>query len=628
MKRPQPDIGDLLKATYIRDMGSARKFKRLWGTTTVGGVEVLIPRHYYHPSSARPANFEKLFRYLGAYKDVVSADNKGLSSAWIYLNKNKASAFPEPEDPGELSLTYHDFISHNLNQMWWDDDDGAMPSGLTLTTSIVIEAELTSGRDTSANSSSLLSAYTTKESLIAAIEANYETLWDTCLITQQGIGVINKGSFVDDVTKVETPDEDDLSPDDPWLNVVARYALRDNGIPCTIKDVEKGYSVAETGRRYTTYVVTLELPYYAFSTSSALVQDVVDDLIGSYTSRTFTKLSYPNAYYTQESIKSMDSSDLADPDVITRPYRLWEDEAIESDPVYSSLWLYSGGAWYIKADAFSNPRDYGLTYKKLFNYVMPLIDTGYKKKKVKWWKKALAFVIVTISIVFLGPAVGLVVGSLILTVASLLFSMAGMDDWATAFAEVNKTIEPLVKIASIYLMVTGLYNAYQSAQAAAEAAAQEAGKAAVEATLEQTLEQLVSNVVDDFIQNLVQGATDLLAGNITTSASMDFLTKAIKLVTMPAQLKLDDIKDRNKDLQSEYEKLKEEMSRENDVLMGFAKIYAKPATADWSIYAAEFDLPYERAGGELAMGNIQRTTKQALRKSKYDDPVFANILVV
>ena len=82
-------------------------------------------------------------------------------------------------------------------------------------------------------------------------------------------------------------------------------------------------------------------------------------------------------------------------------------------------------------------------------------------------------------------------------------------------------------------------------------------------------------------------------------------------------------------VKQEYEKLVEENSRESDFLQGFSRIYARPATADWSIYAEEFDMPYERGGGALHIGNIQRTTKQAIRKGTYnEDPIFDNILVV
>lgn len=665
MKHPQPDIGDILRASFINNMGSSRKLKRLWGTTTVtrttvtdqlGEVldasngpidttnfaperlplitttesfEVLKDRQYYYPNSSRSENYEKLFKFLGAYNDIEKNPPQGVQSAWLYINKNKGSALPEPEETGELSQTYHDFIAHNLNQLWWDNDDGVIPEGLTLTTSIVIEGELNTTRDTSVITTNLLDPNATPGQTANAIINNYDDLWSSCLISQQGIGVINKGSIQDEVTKVVTQDEDDLSPDDPWLDVIARYALRSNGIPCTIKDVEKGYGKTEAGRIYYTYVVTLEIPYYEFSTTTPMVDDVVTDLNSTYTSLTRTKLSYPNGYYTQYGIKSMDSTDLEDdPTIVTRPYRLWEDEAVEIKSELSSIWVQADdGKWYLRADVFDSPRTYSLTYKKLYSYVVTLIDSGYKKKKVSWWKKALAVIVFVVAVVLALPtggasltwtavATAILVGALVLNLLALAFAATGNHEWASAFAEASKMIEPLVIIATIITLTNTLQ---QWAQKAAQKAA--------ETSIKEMVTEFVEEMIDDFINNLTTGYTELMSGQIT-ELSLQFASKMVDLVSLPMKLKIESINDRNKDLKAEYEKLVEEASREYDVLQGFMYIYGKPATADWSMYAAEFDRPYERGGGPLALGNVQRTTKQALRRADYSDSAFDNILVV
>lgn len=643
MKRPQPDIGDLLRQGFLNNMGSARKFKRLWGTTTVPvtintgevdalgspittteNVEVLKERQYYYPTSSQSDNFEKLFRFLGAYNDLKNNNPKGVDNAWLYLNKNKGSSLPEPEEVGELSTTYHDFVAHNLNQLWWDADDGPRPDGLTLTTSIVIEGNINTTRSTEVIYTDLLDPNALPEITAAAVVNNYETLWGESLISQQGIGVINKGSIQDEFSNVVTQDEDDLSPDDPWLDVISRYALRGNGIPCTVKDVEKGYAKTEAGRTYYTYVVTIEIPFYEFTTGTPMVQDVVDDLVASYTSKTRTKLSYPNGYYTQYGIKSIDSRDLeTDPNIVTRPYRLWEDEAEEARQEFSAIWVRSGEKWYLRADVFRNPRIYGLTYKKLYSYVVTLIDSGYKKKKVSWWKKAIAIVIFVVAVIFALPTGGasltatavasaILFGALVLTLFTLALAASGQHEWASAFMEASKMIEPLVMIATII-------NIAQFVQKAAQKAA--------EKSLEEVAKEFIEEQIDEFLNNLAQGYADLMAGQLT-NASMSFLNKVAKMALMPFQLKLESINSRNKDLKAEYEKMVEESNRENDVLQGFMYIYGKPATADWSMYAAEFDQPYERSGGQLALGNVLRTTKQAIRKADYSDSAFDNILVV
>lgn len=636
MKRPQPDIGDVLKASFINNMGNARKFKRLWGTTSVQGVEVLNHRQYYYPTASRTANFTALFKFLKLYKDVTSSEPQGITSAWIYLNKNKNSTLPvlTPPSGSDAFYSYKDFVTSNLNQMWWDPADGPLPADLKLTTSIAIEAEIANDYAYSVNTTSLLSPSWTTTQLIQAITDNYETLWNTCHISQQGVGVINKGSITDSISNVVTPDEDDLSPNDPWLDVIARYALRYPGLPCTIKDVELGYAKNELGKRYVTYIVTLEIDYFVFNTDTPMVVDAVADLTAAYSSKTRSKLSYPNGYWTKSTILSMDSSDLVvDPTLITRPYRLWEDEATEfSNPSIPNIWVNLSGTWYIRAAAFDNPRAYGLTYKDLYNYILTLIDSGYQKKKVSWWKKALA-IITFIVLVYVNPfgasslAGAIVAASLVISLATLAFAAAGMDDWALAFAEASKTIEPLVKVASIYLAVTGLNQAYQSAKTAAQEAAVKTGTEVGKTAIDDIAKDLISDLAEDFINEITTGASDLFAGNLTSN-SISFITKATKLLTLPSQIRLADIQERNVDLKNEYEQLLQEMSRENDVLRGFARIYAKPATADWSAYAAIFDHPYERGGGNLTLGNVQRTTKQALRKADYKDPAFDNILII
>jgi len=650
MKRPQPDIGDLLRQSFIQDIGLTKKIRRLWGTTTVNGVEVFEHRKYYYPKSNIATN-ETLFRHLGIYNDLNNQNPSGITSAWIYLNKNKASAIPAPEeeivtdeygnvlnDESELEGTYYDFIATNLRRMWWDPNDGPRPEGLTLTTSIVIDGLIDSSRSKAVNTTNLLNVSMSFEEMADVIVDNYETLWNTCVISQEGVGVINKGSIVNDVTKVELPDEDDLSPDDPWLATIARYALTSNGVPCTVKNVTIGSAKSAYGDYYNTYVVTLEIPYVSISTSSPIVHRIATDLVSTETPPKLTsKLSYPNSYHTKQSIKEMDASDLNDdPDLVTRSYRLWEEEASDIDSRTNGLWLQSGNKYYLVADVIDNPAAYGLKRKEVYKYILETIDSGYKKKKVSWWKKALAIVIFVVAFVF-APVTGgastaaaktayaLLFASLVLTILTVVFAALGQEEWASAFASVNKAIEPLVIVASIYLMFTAVT---AKIEAAKQAAAQNLQKAAADVTVQELASEILSGAADSFIDDILTGATDLFSGKINTG-SLSFLEKTISLVNMTEQNKLRKISERNQALQREYEELLEETSRETNLLIGFSRIYNKPATADWSIYAEEFDMPYERGGGTLHIGNIQRTTKQALRKGIYtNDPVFDNILVV
>jgi hypothetical protein len=610
MKRPQPDIGDILRASFINDISTINKLKRFWSTTTVNGVEVFKHRQYFYPDHSRGPDFEDLFKFLGAYESVTTFDPKGVESSWMYFNKNNNTI---------LSTDYADFITSNLNQLWWDDADGVRPIGLTLTTSIVIEAKQTSSSDSSVRTSELLDPNWPKAQLIQVIEDNYEDLWATCLISQQGVGVINKGSITDPITEYVTQDEDDLSPNDPWLEVISRYALRTYGIPCTIKDVDIGIGI-EGPRMYNTYIVTLEIPYNAFSPGELFVSEIVNDLETVYsTPELGTRLSYSNGYWTKKAIRSMDKSGLEDGTVVTRPYRLWETEAAETSALFDALWYNYDNTWYLKAVPFSDPSVYGLTHRQLMPYVLQLIDSDYQKKKVKWYKKVIAAIIFVVAVllapitagasVALAVAQAIVFGALVLNLATAVLSAIGSDDWASAFASASKAIAPLVQLANIYIALTGLADLASSV-----------GNGTVDA--------FISGEITSFVDDIIKGAVDVMGGNIATNAAVAFMTKAVDLLTLPQRNKLSALQDRNKDLKAEYDKLAEESSKEHNILQGFSRLYAKPATADWSMYASLYDTPYERGGGNLAMGNVQKTTKQALRKADYKDPMFESILIM
>lgn len=626
MKRPQPDIGDILRDRYIMSLSTARKLKRLWGTTTVSGVEVLNLRQYYWKEPRRSENFEKLFKLLNAYDSVNEGDYSSLDDAWLYFNKNNAD---------EALLNPDSFVETNLNSMWWDPADGAMPEGLTLTTKISISTAGVSDLD-KARVNELLSPLMTKETIKASIANNYEELWDMCAITQEGVGVINKGSTIDPVYNTVIQDEDDLTPDDPWLSTIARYALRSSGVTCTIKDVTIGSISTYTGKHVaikraynTTYIVEIEIPYEnAYTTGNAIVQSISGDLVYKYDVN-----SKANGFKTQKIVKAMDASDLIDdPTLVSRSYLLWESSVSQSSAIFDNLWhLEDGRWWYLKADVFDNPKAYGLTYKQLNSYVLPLLDNGFKKKKTSIILTALAVILVVIafvlavipgtqgaSITLLSVAKAILVASLVLTLAILSFTVLGMNEWASAFAEVSKFIEPLVMLATIVVLVGGIQD--KLAQMAAE---QVTEQAAGEMVL-----NLLADTFGSTVDTLVQGAVDVFAGSFTTNAAMMFNAKLLQVVNSMAKLKLKAIAEKNKDLQAEYADMQKELSQENDALSGFSLIYSKPATADWSMYASQFDMPYERGGGQLAMGNIQRTTKQAIRKAKYDDPAFAGILII
>jgi hypothetical protein len=359
------------------------------------------------------------------------------------------------------------------------------------------------------------------------------------------------------------------------------------------------------------------------------VQSIANDIGAVYPNRRASQhyLNDKNGFYSQKTVRSMDASDLLDDEsLISRPYIAWEDATIGGDPRFEAIWVKLGGRWYLRSDVFTSPQTYDLSFKELSAYIFSIIDQGYRKKKVPSWKKAVAFIIFIIIVVVatvtgqgwaIPLAQGILLAATVLVVLSLLASALGAEDWASAFAHANKELDLLITVATLYLIfVTGGIN---PADLSTEAGREAAKQVAIE---------YVENFAQNMVDGIIQGATDVLAGNFTTNAALAFINKSIELASTPMKNKIKELGRKNVDLKAEYEQMKQEMSREYDVLQGFANIYAQPATADWSIYAEIFDLPYERGGGPMSLGNIQRTTKQALRKGDYDDPAFEGILVI
>lgn len=266
MKKPQPDLEKITTAAFLQAVGNNRKLRKLWGTTTVGGVEVLNSRRYHYKDDKRPSNFKKLFKYLGMYDELEEFNGKGVDSAWIELNRSLGSL-----EQSDSVIDHRSFVRQNLNSMWWNNDDGVRPENLTLTTRITVKENIFGVKTIS-------TVFNQSKSEIADyVLNNYEHLWDKAIISQDGVGIINKGTVINTDLNIEVPDEDDLSPNDPWLATIARYALKNGSIPCTIKDVEKGLD--KQGNYVNGFIsLILEIPYYEFSTADSVVQNIANDL--------------------------------------------------------------------------------------------------------------------------------------------------------------------------------------------------------------------------------------------------------------------------------------------------------------------------------------------------------------
>ena len=88
------DFFETLKGEFVGSLKFKNKFVRLWGTTTIDGVEVLRERFEVYPNT-RSEHVQKLLRHIGADKDVNSADMGSVRSYYFWINPSKAETLSQ-----------------------------------------------------------------------------------------------------------------------------------------------------------------------------------------------------------------------------------------------------------------------------------------------------------------------------------------------------------------------------------------------------------------------------------------------------------------------------------------------------------------------------------------------------
>ena len=88
------DFFETLKGEFIGSLKFKNKFVRLWGITTVDGVEVLNGKFYISPGFTAQ-KVQSLLKHIGADKDYNSASFEGTTSYYFWLNSSKADTISQ-----------------------------------------------------------------------------------------------------------------------------------------------------------------------------------------------------------------------------------------------------------------------------------------------------------------------------------------------------------------------------------------------------------------------------------------------------------------------------------------------------------------------------------------------------
>jgi hypothetical protein len=631
VKRQSFDIAELVRGKWLNDLNFIKRLIRSWGTTTVNGQEVLVNRRYFYPTSHQNESFIRFAKLIKAYSDLQNPQMKGVVNAWLYFNPSK---FSNDE-------ILDDVIASNLRTTLWEEG-GVLNEGETLRTSVVIGNPLSSGNSKLSylrtlvdnfDSPTLVAGIDSEEELIQEIKDTYSTIWDTYTI--------------DSGTSFEALDESgrvvaDISPNDDWIQTLSRYILFSEDISYDVIKVRNGtkqlkiplYRNNEVGepevygyktKVISTIVIDIEIPLFFLNENTDIVTKITDDL---------NNTSGGNDRLTKQTLYGSDYSEpetATDVRVVQNTRKLVDVSGLEG-----LTWERSGENYYIRT---SYLLDSSIPASERLNTVLGCLDTGYKKKKAKWYQRILAIVIFIIAVVvtyYAGVQAGMhvytalagaiVMGSLVLSVVAAIAYQTGNYGLADAATSLNKTIEPLVFVAQI----VSLYYAFASVakegaksmvststKAAAEAAAREG---ATELAKELIENEITAILKDQFAEALMEGIKGRLTDILSIRATDISLNHIVKMTDMVFGLySKNDIskrQERIQNLQDEYNEMQEEMAEanaQNDLIAVMSSLIYRPLAVDKSVYAQQFDLPYEHTGTRFHIGNICKTSVKALR---------------
>ena len=101
------DFFETLKGEFVGSLKFKNKFIRLWGTTTINGIEVLNNKFYLSPGFGTK-NVNSLLKHLGALQNFSSSSFKGTTSYYFWINSSKADTLSQEN--------LNDIIASKINE--------------------------------------------------------------------------------------------------------------------------------------------------------------------------------------------------------------------------------------------------------------------------------------------------------------------------------------------------------------------------------------------------------------------------------------------------------------------------------------------------------------------------------
>lgn len=562
MKNTQIDIFSTRTQEYIDRLGFKNKFLRLWGHDDT----VLTERHYYYPSISE--NDIKLFKLLGIYTDLKDAQGKmsGITSAWIYLN------------PAKLDTSMLD-------------------------TAVIIqklEFQVTEGLYT-LNIYPNISTYRVGNNTLSAstpVQGDVLGLFDESYLNPDGTISSTLTDYIkNNYSKVLSNYIVECTADDPIETLVAMNIMNgSDAFKYTVSSIEYGFAedikiVRDSSYKYSKKSLSLDLKITQIGVvteTDPLVVLIVDQVRAHRATAAAALINVTSAKLT---------------------FGAYNAGVKNSRKVSDAIWLNNR----LRKSAFSASV---LKTDKLIEVIQKSLDSGYQKKKVKWYKKLIGLIVFVVVFYFTRNAAlangasALVATAAALSIGTLAVSLlsAGMAAWGDeAGARWNGEFARKVGIVSSIIGFAALVQSISNAvaKAATQQVLAEAAKQGTELTATELASQVAQRSLLDTLKGMI---VDYFKSGLVTNLSLEQgVSAASRVFGLYSKNKLEDLQDRLKTVQqqnAEYAQYEEE-NRSRDIGLALIKANGEMLHQDST---DKYDYMYESWHSPLHSGNVQRTS--------------------
>ena len=463
---------------YLYRLGYSRKLKKYWGTYYLDGVEVFNDRAVFYPSMSD--HTKKLLKLLNTYDEIVSANHKGVSSMWLYLN------------PEKLQTSTHDILTKELLSNIIEET-----FAIDVETNIAISYTV---RSYYLDSMGSLSKKNTSNSIADAIKnLNGQELIDYSLNNYSNIialqGTQSFGPYLgSDILIKYIPCG--VSDNDFSFKI-------DSVIKIPVTKSERGYS-EDNGfytLNYLEEVVTLTGTAKRISQideNSAIVTAIFNSIKSSEAATLLNYVSNDNAF-------SFVKAEVTDDIFYRNRLRVSAYELLDTK---AAITLFTG-----------------------------CLDQGYSLKKKKWWEDLIVIIIVVVAIIMAPETNGasLAYAAMALQVVAYIAAQNG-------YYSLAKTASKVGQILSIIAIIYMGINFANASKIAAEEAERQAVITATASAMADLGEVMTSELYNEIITKMVVEVTsdqifsqmvNLVTNSLTGSANaiMNTTIKAINMYT-------------------------------------------------------------------------------------------------